>query len=41
MEKRKNFNTTLRIDLIKKLKIFAAEEEVGGTTSLKKLSKIF
>ena len=37
---KKNFNTTLRIDLIKKLKNLAAEEEVGGTISLKKLSKI-
>ena len=27
MEKRKNYNTTLRIDLIKKNKILAAEKE--------------
>ena len=27
MEKRKNYNTTLRIDLIKKIKILAAEKD--------------
>ena len=27
MEKRKNYNTTLRINLIKKMKILAAEED--------------
>ena len=33
-KKRKNYNTTLRIDLIKKLKILAAEEEVRANDLL-------
>ncbi len=32
--KRKNYNTTLRSDLIKKLKILAAEEEVRANDLL-------
>lgn len=33
-EKRKNFNTTIRLDLIRKLKILAAEKDVRANDLL-------
>ena len=37
--KRKNYNTTLRIDLIRHLKILAAEEDVRANDLLEKAIK--
>ena len=38
-EKRKNYNTTLRIDLIRKLKILAAEEAARANDLLEEAIK--
>ena len=38
-EKRKNYNTTLRIDLIRKLKILAAEEDARANDLLEEAIK--